>query len=72
MATGVAGGQRWLFTIQAGGHIAIVGIGFIPIADGIGLRIIRGAGPRFTTGAGSIIRDSAGAGIRARSGARPG
>lgn len=59
-----AGGQAWWFTTPAGSHIAIMDIGFIPTAAGIGFRIIRGAGRRFIMAAGSAMRIGVGAGCR--------
>ena len=71
-ATAVAGGPAWWFTTPAGSRIAIMDIGYTPIAAGIGFRIIPGAGRRFTTAAGSGIRTGAGAGRRTPFGVRHG
>ena len=67
----LAGGRTLLFTIPAGRLIAIVVRGFIPIAVGIGLRIIHGVA-RFITGVGSAIHVGVGAGGRTLFGGRPG
>lgn len=65
------GGRRSAFIIRAGSHIAIADIGFIPIAAGIGRRIMRGV-RRSITDAGSAVPASAGAGAQIPFGRRRG
>ena len=67
-----AGSRQSSFTMETGSRIATTDIGFIQIAAGIGLRIIRGVGQRFTMAVGSIIQSMAGAGGRTRLGDRHG
>ena len=71
-AADFAGDQLSWFMIQTGNRIVIMAIGFTPIQDGIGPRIIRGALRLFTTGGGFIIRASVGVGGRIPLGRRRG
>src|SRR5262245_41558931 len=66
------GNLQWGCSILAGVHIVIGVGGSIPIADGIGLLIIRGVGLRSIMAAGFVITVWDGVGRQIRFGGLPG